>query len=183
MPGVDLWDNIDPFTEEQLWRVITSTKPIGELPLASNEGVQLTNTRSFQVQGKMIGGNLTVFTSLLGTPYQPSFRGTIPFLEEIDEKPRKLDAHFAQLRLAGAFDQAKAILLGQFTNCDTDADAQTLNSNEVFSDYLSKLKIPILTNLPFGHEKRMWTLPYGSKLGIEVKKGVAKIAVLQSPLE
>jgi muramoyltetrapeptide carboxypeptidase len=183
MPGVDLWDNIDPFTEELFWRTMTSSKPLGEFPLAESEGVSLNQGKAFEARGTMIGGNLTVFTSLLGTPYQPSFKGKMLFIEEIDEMPRKLDAHFAQLRLAGVFDRASAILLGQFTNCNNDSDAPTLTLKEIFADYFGKLKIPILTNLPFGHEKRMWTIPYGAKLHMEWKNGRAKIIALQSVLE
>lgn len=82
MPGVDLWDNIDPFTEEQFWRAMTSNKPLGEFPLAENEGVLLNPSKPLEVHGTLIGGNLTVFTSLLGTPYQPFFKGKILFIEE-----------------------------------------------------------------------------------------------------
>jgi muramoyltetrapeptide carboxypeptidase len=183
MPGVDLWNNIDPFTEENFWRAITSTKPLGELPLSTNEGSLLNRRIALDVQGRMIGGNLTVFSSLLGTPYQPSFRGSIPFFEEIDEKPRKIDAHLAQLRLAGAFDYAKAILLGQFTNCNTDTDAQTLTLNEIFSEYFSKLRIPVASNLPFGHEARMWTLPFGAKIRVESIKNQTRITIIERVLD
>jgi muramoyltetrapeptide carboxypeptidase len=183
MPGVDLWDNIDPFTEEQFWRAMTSSKPLGALPLGNDEGILLTKSKSSIVQGNMTGGNLTVFTSLLGTPYQPSFKGKILMIEEIDEKPRKLDAHFAQLRLAGCFAHASAILLGQFTNCNNDPDAPSQTLKEIFADYFGKLKIPVLSNLPFGHEQRMWTIPYGAKLQIESKNGRVKITALQRALD
>ncbi len=183
MPGVDLWDTIDPFTEENFWRAMTSIKPLGELPLAKHEGLAQNKSKLFQVQGRMIGGNLTVFTSLLGTPYQPSFKGMIPFFEEIDEKPRKIDAHLAQLRLAGLFDNAKGMLLGQFTNCNKDPDAPTMMLQEIFDQYFSKLKIPVIANLPFGHEQRMWTIPYGAKLRVELLKGSTNITVVQAILE
>jgi muramoyltetrapeptide carboxypeptidase len=183
MPGVDLWDTIDPFTEEHFWRAMTTTEPLGELPRDKNEGHAWNNGESFQTQGRTIGGNLTVFTSLLGTPYQPLFKGMIPFFEEIDEKPRKIDAHFAQLRLAGGFDNAKAMLLGQFTNCSKDPDAPTVTLQEIFDQYFSKLKIPILTDLPFGHEQRMWTIPYGGMLQVALLKGRTNISVVQSILE
>ncbi len=183
MPGVDLWDSVDPFTEENFWRAITSTMPLGELPLNKNEGIVINQGTVPELHGAMIGGNLTVFTSMLGTPYQPSFNSKILFFEEIDEKPRKIDAHLAQLRLAGCFKNAKAILLGQFTNCNNDNEAPTLTLPKVFENYFSKLKIPVLSNLPFGHEKRMWTLPYGAKLQIELLNGRAKIISTQRILE
>ncbi len=183
MPGVDLWEDIDPFTEENFWRAMTSTSPLGVLPLGKHEGLSLFDEKPHSVEGAMIGGNLTVFTSLLGTPYQPSMKNIVPFFEEIDEKPRKIDAQFAQLRLAGLFNNAKAIMLGQFTNCDNDPDASTRTLQEIFSDYFSKLKIPVLANLPFGHEKRMWTVPYGSMLRIEKLNENMKITATDSVLE
>jgi len=192
MPGVDLWDEIDPFTEENFWRAMTSTKPFGELQNSPSYAAK-RNRRglgggSSIVGGRMIGGNLTVFCSLLGTPYQPSFKSAIPFFEEIDEKPRKIDAYLAQLRHAGLFREAKAILLGQFTNCDRDEnaatllDAPTLSLKEVFSEYFSKLGVPVLTGLPFGHEKQMWTLPYGARLQIAQAGEKKTLSVIESVL-
>jgi len=180
MPGVDLWDEIDPFTEEKLWRALTGTKPFDELQLNS-PSLRRRGPGGGPILGRMIGGNLTVFTSLLGTPYQPSFKSVIPFFEEIEEKPRKIDANLAQLRLAGLFDSAKAILLGQFTNC-VDNDASTLSLDEVFDDYFSKLRIPVISNLPFGHEKKMWTIPFGAKIRVEKRKDQSKISVIENVL-
>ncbi|MDP4200002.1 MAG: LD-carboxypeptidase [Bacteroidota bacterium] len=182
MPGVDLWDDVDPFAEENFWRAMTSTKPIGNLPMAESEGASVNMVKSV-VEGRMIGGNLTVFCSLMGTPYQPSFRNAIPFLEEIDEKPRRVDAHFAHLRLAGLWSQSKAVLLGQFTNCNVDADAPTRTLNEILIDYFGTLKIPVVSGLPFGHEARKWTLPWGAKLRVAQRKGRNVISVLDSALE
>ncbi|MFI5201551.1 MAG: hypothetical protein ACHQNE_04135, partial [Candidatus Kapaibacterium sp.] len=135
------------------------------------------------IEGRMIGGNLTVFCSLLGTPYQPSFKSTIPLFEEIDEKPRRIDAHFAQLRLAGLFNEAKAILLGQFTNCSQDVDAPTLSLEEIFDDYFKKLRVPVLSGLPFGHEKQKWTLPYGARLRIVWAGEQRTLSVMESVLD
>ena len=182
MPGVDLWDKVDPFTEENFWRTMTSTDSSGILPLREDEGTVLYNNKSREVEGKMIGGNLTVFNSLLGTPYQPSFRNTLPFLEEIEEKPRRIDAYFAQLRLAGLFENSNAILLGQFTGCNEDPDSQTLSLPEVFKDYFGKLKIPVISNLPFGHEDRMWTLPLGAKMHVKIESARASISLVDSAL-
>ncbi len=186
MPGVDLWNEIDPFTEENFWRAMTSTQPLGALPLPEHTNLmwrrEYTPGTAKPVEGRMIGGNLTVFCSVLGTPYQPSFRNVIPFFEEIDEKPRKIDALFAELRLAGLFEKAKAVLLGQFTNCSQDPDAPTLSLEEIFDDYFKKLRVPVLSGLPFGHEKQIWTLPYGARLQIIRAEEQCELSVMESPL-
>ena len=101
----------------------------------------------------------------------PSFRGVIPFFEEIDEKPRKVDAMLTQLRLAGAFTDAPAVLLGDLTGCDQDPDAPTRPLAKVIDETIGALGIPLVSGLPFGHEKRMWTLPFGARLRVERKRG------------
>ena len=203
MPGVDLWDEIDPFTEEHLWRAVMSVGPISTLLIPNSPSYEAernrrglgggpsgltkssrntTSQREF-VEGRIIGGNLTVFCSLLGTPYQPSFRSVIPIFEEIDEKPRKIDAYFAQLKLTGLFRQSKAVLLGNFTNCDSDQDALTYSLQQTFEDYFSKLGIPVFTALPFGHEKRMWTLPYGARARLTIRNEESTLSVMESVLQ
>jgi muramoyltetrapeptide carboxypeptidase len=182
MPGVDLWDDVNHFTEEHFWRVVTSSKPIGELPLGAGEGKLLVRGKSKEVQGTMLGGNLTVFSSLLGTPYQPSFRNAMPLFEEIEEKPRKIDAYFAQLRLAGLWKNAKAILLGQFTNCNTDADSPTRTLDGIFEDYFGKLGVPVISNLPFGHEPRLWTLPLVARIDLKIMGDRPIISIPDAPL-
>lgn len=181
MPGVDLWNKIDAFSEEQMWRALTSTDAIGELPLQAQEGISIAR-KNAEVIGTLIGGNLTVFASLLGTPYQPSFQKVIPFFEEIDEKPRKIDAYFAQLTLAGLWQKSQAVLLGQFTNCDRDPDAPTRTLDHIFDDYFAKLDVPVLSKLPFGHEAKKWTIAFGSQLKVSTQKGRVRIEVLDSPL-
>ena len=211
MPGVDLWDEVDPFTEENFWRAVTSTKPIGALPYKGNSPsyeaernrrglgggsvehdakasnstprIPFLTEEGELVEGRMIGGNLTVFCSLMGTPYQPSFSNVIPILEEIDEKPRKVDAMLAQLRLAGLFEKATAVLLGNFTGCDRDPDAPTLTLSEIFGDSFSRLKKPVISGLPFGHEKQMWTLPFGVRLRINFEREGTTVSVVERVLE
>ena len=179
MPGVDLWSEIDPFAEESFWRAMTSAKP---LALSFPNTSRYSSKRGTVVAGRLIGGNLTVFCSLLGTPYQPSFRSVIPIFEEIDEKPRKIDAYLAQLRLAGLFEQATAVLLGNFTNCNTDGDAPTLSLQQIFEDYFSKLGAPVLGGIPFGHEKRMWTLPYGARVRLTIRNEESTLSMMESVL-
>ncbi len=179
MPGVDLWDEVDPITEEYFWRAMTTSRSFEFGDVAITRSTRRTQT----IEGKLIGGNLTVFCSLMGTPFQPSFRGIVPIFEDIDEKPRRVDACLAQLRLAGAFTDAKAILLGHFTNCNSDPESPTRSLDEILNEYFLKTKVPILRNIPFGHEKRMWTLPYGGTLRITIKSESAHMALARSPLE
>jgi muramoyltetrapeptide carboxypeptidase len=178
MPGVDIWNGFDPFAEECMWRALTNPKPFGELPMNGSEGIPLTKSSS--AEGRLIGGNVTVFSSIMGTPYLTSLKNRVLFFEDVSEAPYRLDRYFAQLRAAGAFETAKAILLGQFSDCEEpDKEKSTLNLGDVITGYFSKLKIPVLTNLPFGHVKKQWTVPLGARIAINKRSIKITEAVLE----
>ncbi len=178
MPGVDIWNGFDAFAEECMWRSLTSNKAYGELPSLKSE-IKLFGKNKFgAVDGRMFGGNLTVFSSIMGTPYIPSQKDHILFIEDVGEAPYRIDRYLAQLKAAGILDMAKAILLGQFTECDSEKEKPSLSTEQVFKDFFSKLNIPILLNLPFGHIPRQWTVPLGAKMKIETKS----VSIIESVL-
>lgn len=179
MPGVDIWNGFDPFAEDCMWKALTSNKAFGELPQAPKEIVPLKKSSTSIVEGRWLGGNLTVFSAIFGTPYLSSLKDKILFFEDVGEDAYRLDRYLSQLRMSGALDSAKAILLGQFSDCGTSAKSEPpLSVEQVFSDYFSKLPVPVLTNLPFGHIPRQWTIPLGAKLRIEK----TKISIVESVL-
>lgn len=178
MPGVDIWNGFDAFAEECMWKALTTTKPFGELPLARGEIKPFGPRRMSNVEGRFIGGNLTVFSSILGTPFAPRPSGNILFFEDVGEEPYRIDRYLAQLRAAGFIDRAKAILIGQFTECDAPKGKKSLTTEDVFQDYFGKLKIPILTNLPWGHVPRQWTLPLGVRMVVKPNKIIINEQVL-----
>lgn len=180
MPGVDIWNGFDPFAEECMWRALTSTKPFGELPMDKTEGLPLVKNRKEVVEGRLYGGNMTVFSSVMGTPYMPSLKNRVFLFEDVTEAPYRIDRYLAQLKAAGALDSAKAVLLGQFSDCDEpDKDKPTLTTDQAIMDHLGKLTIPVLKNLPFGHVPRQWTLPMGVKVRVDGKK----VSVIESVLK
>lgn len=176
MPGVDIWNGFDKFAEEHMWRALTSNAPLGELPAGRGEIHFLYGKKRDIAEGRLIGGNLTVFSSLWGTPYVPPLKDAIVLFEDVKEKPYRIDRYFAQLKISGALDQVRAILLGQFTDC-TD-EPPTLTSAEIFRDYFARLGIPVIANLPFGHIPRQWTLPYGARVQVQG----TKMSIMESVL-
>jgi len=167
MAGVDIWEDFNSFAEECMWKALTSNKPLGKLPADRGEIKLLGKKKFAPVTGKLIGGNLTVLSSIMGTPLIPSLKDRILFFEDVDEKPYRIDRYLAQLRAAGVLSSAKAILLGQFTDCDPEKGKPSLSEEEVFHDYFDNLNIPVLMNLPSGHIPRQWTIPLGAKYRIE----------------
>lgn len=179
MPGVDIWNGFDSFAEEHYWKMLTSTKPSDLFPMSADEGVVL---RKGTATGRVVGGNLTVFSSTYGTPYQPGLKNKIVFFEDIDERPYKVDRCLAQMKISGDFEKLQGVLLGQFGGCEPEEGKPSQNVEQVFADYFGKLKVPVVMNLPFGHVQRQWTMPYGAKYEIDARKDRAKIRMTEQVL-
>ncbi len=114
------------------------------------------------------GGNLSILTSLLGTPYFPNIKGGILFLEDIAEHPYRIERMLTQLLHAGVLAKQKAIVLGQFTDYKLNSHDKGFSLKTVQSWLRGQLKIPVLSNLPFGHVPTKVLLPVGEKVKLIV---------------
>ncbi len=169
MAAVEMANQIDPFTEEHFWRLLTSTKKGGTLPFPTDLPAQTSGTG--KVRGRLIGGNLALLLSVLGTPYQPSFDDALLFLEDVEEAPYRVDRMMSQLQNAGIYTKVRGLLFGQFTDCvPTDLTKPSLTTEQVLADATEKFAGPTLANLPFGHVPRKLTLPFGTLAGMNIAK-------------
>jgi muramoyltetrapeptide carboxypeptidase len=114
-----------------------------------------------KARGRVVGGNLTMITALMGTPYDVETDGAVLFLEDVGEKPYKVDRMLTQMWLAGKLQKCAAIVIGQFTDGE-DTFYPTVTMEEVFRSRLAPLKIPVLANFPLGHVKEKFTMPIGA---------------------
>jgi muramoyltetrapeptide carboxypeptidase len=113
------------------------------------------------------GGNLTVLTSLLGTPYFPQVQGGVLFLEDVGEHPYRVERMLTQLLHAGVLARQKAVILGQFTQFKlVPAHDKGFKLATVVDGLRSQLKTPVLTGLPFGHVPTKVLLPVGAKVDL-----------------
>lgn len=174
MVATDFAGEIDKFAEEIFWDVLTTSKKIGKLSNPHNEKFFiLCKGRG---EGRIVGGNLSILTSLLGTEYFPNFKDSILILEEVNEAPYRVDRMLNQLRLAKVFRQTKGVILGRFVDCyETDSTKKTLSLNEVISDYLVALKKPVIYNVKHGHVRDTITIPLGLKCKINSSRGFIEI--------
>jgi muramoyltetrapeptide carboxypeptidase len=125
-----------------------------------------------KVSGVLLPANLTVATHLLGTPLQPEFDGVILALEDVTEFPYRIDRQLTQWRMSGIFQKVKGIALGRFSRCEAPPNIPSLAIEEVLRDRLSDLGIPIVSDLPFGHDGPNATLPIGILAQLDADKGV-----------
>lgn len=121
--------------------------------------------------GELVGGNLTVLTSLAGSPYLPSFKGKILFLEDIGEEPYRIDRMMSTLMLMGVFKDIKGFVFGQCTDCDPSGGYGNLTLDQIFDDYLLPHKIPAFRGSMIGHVPKQFLLPHGARVIMDADQG------------
>jgi muramoyltetrapeptide carboxypeptidase len=125
--------------------------------------------------GLLLPANLTVATHLLGTPVQPNFAGVILALEDVGEAPYRLDRMLTQWRTSGALSRVAGIALGRFSQCEPPEGYDSLSVAAVLRDRLGDLGIPIVSDLPFGHDGENGVLPVGVEARLDADRGTLNI--------
>lgn len=166
----DFSDEINSYTEEFFWKMITSPKKFGRLTFPEENNLPaITKGKG---SGRIIGGNLAVFSAMIGTDYLPDLNKKILIIEDISELPYKIDRIFNKMRIAKLFRALNGIILGRFIDCyEHDPAKKTLTLGEIMEDYLKDLKIPILYTFPHGHIKEKVTIPFGITVNMNATKG------------
>ena len=117
-----------------------------------------------KARGKTVGGNLTLISTTMGTPYEIETKGRIVLLEDVGEAPYRIDRMILQLGLAGKLAEAAGIVWGTCTDCETSTNSSfelSLSMSEVLDDQLGKLGKPAMAGLVFGHTREKSTIPLG----------------------
>ncbi|QRX64037.1 LD-carboxypeptidase [Dysgonomonadaceae bacterium zrk40] len=127
-----------------------------QIPVKENQSLNRTG----QAKGRLFGGNLSVFTSLLGTKFAKIPKGGILFLEEIGEHPYKVDRMIRQLQLAGVFDRIGGMIVGQFTDYEED-DQMSAPLMQSIRDAVNGYNFPLCFSFPVGHVKENYPLLMG----------------------
>jgi muramoyltetrapeptide carboxypeptidase len=128
-------------------------------------------------RGRMLGGNLTVLTGILGSPFVPDFTGAILFLEDTDEAPYRVDRMMTQLKLAGILDKVSGVVFGECTDCDPgEGSYGSLTLEEILTDHLKPLGIPAWHNAMIGHIPKQFTIPLGIEVEIDAAAGTIRMA-------
>ena len=125
------------------------------------------------VEGRLIGGSLTTLLASMGTPWELDTRGALLLLEEIGERPYRIDRMLSQLELAGKLDAVAGIGLGHFVGCD-EADGR-VRCDDVLGEWLERLTIPWVRGLPFGHASPNLPWPVGARAELRGERAELRI--------
>ena len=117
--------------------------------------------------GRLVGGNLTVLTSMLGSGYVPDFDGAILFVEDTGEALYRIDRMMTQLRLAGVLARLAGFVFGTCAECTPGEGYASFTLEEVLRDHVSRLGVPAWMGAMIGHDTPQWTLPVGLPVTID----------------
>jgi len=123
-------------------------------------------------QGILLPANLTVASHLFGTKELPNLDGVILAIEDVTEAPYRIDRLLTQWRLSGMLAKVRGIAVGRFSRCEPPANVSSFTVQEVLRDRLSDLGIPIISELPFGHDGCNAALPVGVEVTLDGDRGI-----------
>jgi len=169
MPMVGAWsDGLDeysaPFVKAMLF---------GEpVEYVNPEGSPITTLVPGKAKGRLCGGNLSLLAASLGTPYEIDTKGKILFIEEIGERPYKVDGMLTHMRNAGKFDDAAGIILGGFTDCaDKEGVIGGLTLEDIYQELIVPAGKPTISGVVCGHCHPSMSLPMGRLFKMDAAAG------------
>jgi len=126
-------------------------------------------------RGRLLGGNLTVLTALMGTGYLPDFDGCILCIEDVHEEVYRVDRMLTQLSLAGVLRRIKGLVFGRCTDCEPESRYGSLTLEEVLADHIAPLGVPAWYGSMIGHIKNYFTVPLGIEAEIDADAGTIRL--------
>jgi muramoyltetrapeptide carboxypeptidase len=182
--GPNVFSALTDYTQKHFRKAVFDAAPVGTVtnPPESNllrPKYLLRTIRPGKATGRLVGGNLTLISTTMGTPYEIDTRGAILFLEDIGEEPYRIDRMLTQLRLARKLDQAAGIVFGDCVGC-TPNDykpfvAAGYSLGEALDAILGSVKVPVLSGLTIGHVEDQMTLPLGVMATLDAEAGTLEI--------
>ncbi|UTR05756.1 LD-carboxypeptidase [Alkalihalobacillus sp. LMS6] len=170
MMSSDLANEVDSLTMAGLKQIMSPTALTLE-----EQDQPVTSLQDGYVKGPLIGGNLTLLSSLIGSPYEINAKGALLFLEEIEEEPYRIDRMLNQLRLAGILDDAAGFVIGDFNQCTPKKRHRSLRLEDVFDHYLNRSGKPCIRGFPIGHCMPVYSIPYGAQATLDTHKKTVTI--------
>jgi muramoyltetrapeptide carboxypeptidase len=171
----------NPFNVEWFTRVLVdgeavtfeNVKETGEFPTQIEHRVQtITPGRA---QGRLLGGNLTVLATLIGSGFLPDWDASVLFAEDVNEAPYRIDRLFTQLQLAGILGVAHALIWGTCDECEPEDGFGSLTIPDILDDHVVPLGIPAWRGAMIGHVDRQFTLPIGADVEVDATAGTIRL--------
>ena len=172
--GTSTWNR---FSLEYFRRVVMEGEEVMfQTPASPGDNLVQTHDRidvitPGKTRGILVGGNLSVLAAMIGSPYLPSWKDVVLFLEDDNEPVYRIDRMLTQLRLAGVLEQLSGFVFGKCTNCGPGEGYGSLTLEEVFADHIAPLHIPAFSGAMIGHIENKFTMPIGIEADMDADRG------------
>jgi muramoyltetrapeptide carboxypeptidase len=170
----------EPYTIDNFRRVVMTAEPAGVLPSPPKKPNELVDRVNRIIRlapgkatGRLAGGNLTMVSMLMGTPYEVDTNGAILFLEDVHEELYRIDRMLSQLALGGKFAHIAGFIFGRCSDCTYKGP--TFSLEEILRDRFSNLGVPAISGLSFGHIEQKLVMPIGVQATLDADAGTVSI--------
>lgn len=176
--GMGRWDN---WSADYVRRVLFNAEAVTfENPRDRGEYLVQTENRTQTLvpgvaRGRLLGGNLTVLTAILGSSYLPAWDNAILFLEDVGEDLYRVDRMFTSLKLAGVLDKLRGLVFGTCDECEPGEGYGSLTLEEVLDDHVRPLNIPSWRGAMIGHGMPQFTVPVGAEVEIDAARATIRM--------
>lgn len=170
MVAMELARGLAGRTKEFFWQTLLGEK--------SHWKIQLSESiRPGAVEAEMVGGCLSAIVTTLGTPHEIETAGRLLFLEDVGERPYRIERMLTHLKMAGKLDGIAGVVFGSFTNCEGDGSRDL---GEIIRELFGDAPYPVVAGLAAGHGAENLLLPFGVKMSLDA--GAGALSLLESPL-
>ena len=170
MVAMELAHGVNERTGEAFWGLLTGHKSEWQVDLGEM-------IRPGKTEGEVMGGCLSVVVTTLGTPYEIQTDGKLLFLEDVGERPYRIERMLTHLKMAGKLDHLAGLVFGDFTNCEAEGPRSVL---PIIAEMFAQAPYPVLTGMPAGHGSEHITLPFGVRMILD---GYSRtLSLVESPV-
>jgi muramoyltetrapeptide carboxypeptidase len=163
------------YSDQHMLAVLCEPRAHYTIPMAPDNAQRAIQEPHYAVRtvhagvasGPLIGGNLSLLSALVGTPYAADIRGALLFIEEVNEEPYRIDRWLTQLDLALGLDSAAGVMIGICENCGPQGDGPSLTLDDTLDLHLQPLRMPAVTGYSFGHIRNQFTMPLGVRATLD----------------
>jgi muramoyltetrapeptide carboxypeptidase len=170
MVAMDLAAGLSQSSAERFWGILMGEKGAW----TCNLGEAIKPGRAV---APMMGGCLSLLVTTLGTPYEIDSRGKLLFLEDVGEKPYRVERMLTHLRMAGKFDGLAGVVFGDFADCNGGGSR---DMRQIVAEIFATADYPVVMGLPAGHGEENFLLPFGVAMALDASE--ATLSIAESPV-
>jgi muramoyltetrapeptide carboxypeptidase len=184
MYGIGSKNGLEPISELYFWSLLMNSEDSYEIPFdIYGDSLMVKVLVPGISSGVLVGGNLSLICSTMGSEYEIDTENKILFIEDVGESPYRVDRYLQELKLAGKFNELRGVIIGRFSRRDSEVPDKLTDfkMEEVFDQYFSNFNVPVIYDFPSGHGAKNISIPLGVIAEINTEDKIFRL--LENPLK